>query len=100
MTYLCDNYSLAKECPWAEHFTSLPKRGVSALLSVPHLTTKERPCPVYSNSMPLKQITEQLCTTEPPATSKLSHDDTQRSHRNHVNGANGISYVHPSKHAF
>ena len=27
-----------KECPWAEHLTSLPNRGVGALSSVPHLT--------------------------------------------------------------
>ena len=43
------NYcSLAKECPWAEHLTSLPKRGLGALLSVSTFTTKERPCHVYS----------------------------------------------------
>ena len=26
--------SLAKECPWAEHLTSLPRKGVGALSSV------------------------------------------------------------------
>ena len=51
------NYrSLTKERPWAKHLTSLPKRGVGALSSVPHFATKERPCYVYSNSMPSKQI--------------------------------------------
>ena len=35
------------------------KEGVGALLSVAHLTTKECSCHVYSDSMPLKQITRQ-----------------------------------------
>ena len=49
--------SLTKKGPWVEHLTSLPKRGVGALSNVSHLTTKECPCHVYSNSKPLnKQI--------------------------------------------
>ena len=51
--------SLVKECSWVEHLTSLAKRGVGALSSVLHLTTKDSPCHVYSNLMPLKQIIEQ-----------------------------------------
>ena len=47
---------LAKQCPWAEHLTS-PLRGEWALFRVlPHLTTKERQCHVYSDSIPSKQI--------------------------------------------
>ena len=39
------------------------QRGGWALFRVfPHLTTKERPCLVYSNSMPLKQIIGQTVT--------------------------------------
>ena len=49
----CMYNSLTRECPWAEHLTSLPKRGVGALLSVSAFTTKECPCHAY---MPLKQI--------------------------------------------
>ena len=48
--------SLTKKGPWAEHLTSLPKRGVGDLSTVPHLTTKERPHHVYSDSKPSKQI--------------------------------------------
>ena len=32
-----------KECPWAEHLTSLPKGGMGILLSVLDLTAKELP---------------------------------------------------------
>ena len=46
-------HSLAKKGPWAEHPTSLPKRGVGALSTV---TTKERPRHVYNDSKPSKQI--------------------------------------------
>ena len=51
--------SIAKERPWVEHLTSPPKKGVDAL---PHLTTHERPCHVYSNWMPSKQKIEQTIT--------------------------------------
>ena len=56
--------SLAKERPWAEHLTSLLKRGVGTLLSVLHLTMKEHP--VHSESMPSKQIIGQtvICTMD------------------------------------
>ena len=47
--------SLAKERPWAEHLTSLPK-WVDALSSGSALTTKEHPCHGCSDSMPSKQI--------------------------------------------
>ena len=54
--------SLAKERPWAEHLTSLPIKGVGAVLSVfiIIITMKERPCYIYNDSMPLKRITGQL----------------------------------------
>ena len=48
--------SLPKKGTWAEHLISLPKRGVGALSTVPHLTKKERPHHVYNNSKPSKQI--------------------------------------------
>ena len=41
--------SLPKEHPWVEHLTSLGGRSFE-------LTTKERPCHVYSDSKPSKQI--------------------------------------------
>ena len=43
------NRSLVKECPWAEHLTSLPRKGVGAFLSVS----------AFSNSL---QITQQAIT--------------------------------------
>ena len=42
---------LAEERSWAEHLTS------------PYLSTKECPCRVYSDSIPLKQIIGQTRTT-------------------------------------
>ena len=48
--------SLPKKGTWAEHLISLPKRGVGALSTVPHLTKKERPRHVYNDSKPSKQI--------------------------------------------
>ena len=48
--------SLMKEHPWADHLTSLPKKGVGALWVFLHLTIKERPRHVYRDSMPSKQI--------------------------------------------
>ena len=52
--------SLAKECPWVAHITTLPKRGVSTLLSVLHLTMKERPCHVSSDSMQRCRVASNL----------------------------------------
>ena len=44
--------SLPKDRPWAEHLTSMPKRGVGALLSVSaFLMMKERSRYVYSDSI-------------------------------------------------
>ena len=40
--------SLVKNCPWAEHLTIPPKRGKHSFLVFPHLTTRKRPCHVYS----------------------------------------------------
>ena len=49
--FLCDTYrSLSKEHPWANHFTSLPKRGWALFRLFPHLTTKEHPHHVYRDS--------------------------------------------------
>ena len=47
-------HSFMKERPWAEHLTSLPKRGMGALSM--HLTMKEHPCHAYSDLMSSKQI--------------------------------------------
>ena len=41
-------HSPTKEHLWAKNLTSLPKRGVSALRMFPCLTTKGRPCHIYS----------------------------------------------------
>ena len=38
---------LAKECPWAEHLTSLPKRGVGALSSVSGFNHEFQRVPMY-----------------------------------------------------
>ena len=47
-----------KQRPWAEHLAY--QKGGWVLFSVfPHLTMKECPCHVYSDSMPLQQIIEQ-----------------------------------------
>ena len=54
--------NLTKESPWAEHLTSLPKRGVGAFLKVQPLITKEHPCHVYSDLMHSKQIIGQTVT--------------------------------------
>ena len=45
--------SLAKECPWTEHLSSLLKIGVGALLSVSLFNhkKKKRPCCVYRDTM-------------------------------------------------
>ena len=40
---LLEYCSLMKECPWAEHRTYLPKRGVGALLSVSAFNHKRAP---------------------------------------------------------
>ena len=58
-----------------EHITSLPRRGVGTLSSVSYLliTMKERPCHVYSDSMPSKQIIG-LTVTEPLVALKSSPD--------------------------
>ena len=91
-----------KECPRAEQHTSLPRRGVGTLSSVSHLTTKGRPCHVYSNSMPSKQIIGQtISKMEQPAASKSSPDSTHHSwmalyHHKHGVACNGhcITYVY------
>ena len=58
----CHNYhSLAKERPWTEHLTNLPK-GWALFWVFPHLTSDECPCHVYSDSMPSKQIIGQTLT--------------------------------------
>ena len=50
-----------KKGPWAEHLTSLPKRGGGALFRLfLHLTAKERPRHVYSDSKPTKQIAHRI----------------------------------------
>ena len=56
--YVCIYCSLTKECPWAELLTSLPKKGEGAVLSVSTfiLTTKDRPCHIYSDLMTSKKI--------------------------------------------
>ena len=51
------------------------QKGVGALSVLLHLTMKERPCHVYSDSMPLKKIIGQTIT-EPPV--------AQHSERHHV----------------
>ena len=64
------HHNLVKECPWREELTSPSKRGVGPLLNVAHLTMKEHPCYINSNSMLSKQIIWQTKrTTEPPAAS-------------------------------
>ena len=47
---------------WSTLHKSAKKGGVGALVSVSHLTTKEHPCHVYSDSMPSKQIIGQTIT--------------------------------------
>ena len=56
--YVCICCSLTKECPWVELLTSLPKKGEGAVLSVSTfiLTTKDRPCHIYSDLMTSKKI--------------------------------------------
>ena len=44
--------SLMKEYPCAEHFTSLPRRGVSALSSVSTFNQERVPMFAYSDSLP------------------------------------------------
>ena len=71
---------LVERVPWAEHLTSLPKRGVGALSSVSHLTTKECPCHVYSNLMPLKQTIGQTVMYNGTISSfEVESDGTQHS---------------------
>lgn len=58
-----DNYcSLVKERPWAEHLTSLPKRGGWVLFWVFHINCNHErvSCHVYSDSMTPKQIIGQI----------------------------------------
>ena len=52
--------SLAKERPWVEHLTGLPKSGWVLFWVLLHLTTKGRPCHVYSDSIPSKHIIGQI----------------------------------------
>ena len=59
---VCTYCSLAKERPWAEHLTRPSKKGVVLFWVFLHSTTKERPCHVYSDLMPSKQITRQTLT--------------------------------------
>ena len=54
---LLEYCSLMKEHPWAEHLTSLSKRGAGALLSVSAFNHERVPCHVYSCSIPSKQQT-------------------------------------------
>ena len=58
--HICTYHSLPKTSPWAEHLTSLPKRGGGRSFDSSHLTTKECPHHVYSDSKaglkPSKQI--------------------------------------------
>ena len=74
---------LVKERPWVEHLTSLPKRGVGAMLSVSHLSTKVRPWHVYSNSRPSNQITGQTITSNRTSI-RLLHDGPQHSEGHHI----------------
>ena len=53
--------SHVKECPWAEHLTSLPKRRVGFQV-LSHLTTKECPCHVYRNFLVSIEIIRQTLT--------------------------------------
>ena len=48
--------SLAKEYLRVEYLRSPLKRGVGALSSVSAFNLEERPCHIYSDSMPSKQI--------------------------------------------
>ena len=58
--YLC---SLVKEQrPWVEHLQVCQRGGWALFWVFPHLTTKERPCHVNSDLMPLKQIIGQTIT--------------------------------------
>ena len=95
--------TLTKEHPWAEQFTSLPKRRVGTLSSV---TMKEQhPCHVYSDSMPLNQIIGQTITYNGAAS---GFEVKSRWHttlwaapchgEHHVaRGAHCISYIRPPK---
>ena len=65
--------SLTKKGPWAEHLTSLPKRGLGAPLTVFVFNHERAPHHVY-DLKPSKQR-----TTESPAASKSSPDGTQHS---------------------
>ena len=51
--------SLAKEHPWAKHFTSLPNSGVGAFPSVSAFK-KDCPCHVYNDLMLSKEIIGQI----------------------------------------
>ena len=48
--------SLEKDCPWVEHLTSLPKWGLSALLSVSTFNHERAPMYAYSNSLPTNSL--------------------------------------------
>ena len=48
--------SLAKKGPWAEHLTSLPKRGVGALSTVSAFNYERAATSCYNDSKPSKQI--------------------------------------------
>ena len=48
--------SLTKERPWAEHLTSLPKRGVGTLLSVSAINHERAPMYIYSDSLPTNSL--------------------------------------------
>ena len=71
---------LAKECPWAEHLTSLPKNGVGAFSSV-YFNHEGVPVSCLQSS---KHITEQTkkCTTKPGKspypTIQLCHEYSDR----------------------
>ena len=66
--------SLAKERPWAEHLTSLPKNGVGAFLIVFALNHKRASMSCLQHSILSKEIVGQIINvraTEPPVGSKV-----------------------------
>ena len=56
ITFVRIYHSLAKERPWTEHLTSLPKRGVGALSSVSTFKHKRVPMSCLQHPRPTKQI--------------------------------------------
>ena len=60
-------HSLANECPWVEHHTSLPKRGVDVLLSVSIFNHKRAHLYVSIAYKFAEVLDEQQRTMEPMA---------------------------------